>query len=61
MEIGEWWTAFANAEGDARTAMLQADTTPKKRRKRSRKKPSAGNATSATSINTSEFDTRESD
>ena len=63
MEIGEWWTAFANAEGDARTAMLQADTTPKKRRKRSRKKTSGGNSTSATSINTStsEFDTRESD
>jgi poly(A) polymerase len=38
MEIGEWWTAFANAEGDERAAMLQADTAPKKRRKRSRKK-----------------------
>jgi len=38
MEIGEWWTAFANAEGDERVAMLQADTAPKKRRKRSRKK-----------------------
>jgi len=39
MEIGEWWTAFANAEGDARAEMLQADTSPKKRRKRNRKKP----------------------
>lgn len=42
MELGEWWTAFANAEGEERTAMLQADTAPKKRRKRSRKK--AGSA-----------------
>ena len=42
MEIGEWWTAFSNAEGDARAEMLQADTAPKKRRKRSRKK--SGNA-----------------
>ena len=39
MEIGEWWTAFANAEGDTRAEMLQADTAPKKRRKRNRKKP----------------------
>lgn len=38
MEIGEWWTAFANAEGDARAAMLQADTAPKKRRRKIRKK-----------------------
>jgi len=41
MELGEWWTAFANAEGEARTAMLQADTNPNKRRKRNRKKVSA--------------------
>ncbi len=40
-ELGEWWTAFANAEGEARAAMLQADTAPKKRRKRSRKKSDA--------------------
>ncbi len=45
MELGEWWTAFANAEGEARTAMLQTETAPKKRRKRSRKK--AGSADSA--------------
>ena len=38
MEIGAWWTAFANAEGDARAEMLLADTAPKKRRKRNRKK-----------------------
>jgi poly(A) polymerase len=41
MELGEWWTAFANAEGEARTAMLMADSGPKKRRRRNRKKPSA--------------------
>ncbi len=41
MELGEWWTAFANADGEARTAMLQADSTPKKRRKRPRKKTTA--------------------
>jgi len=38
MEIGAWWTAFANAEVDARAEMLLADTAPKKRRKRNRKK-----------------------
>ncbi|MSP86473.1 MAG: polynucleotide adenylyltransferase PcnB [Methylotenera sp.] len=37
-ELGEWWTAFADADGEARAAMLQADTAPKKRRKRNRKK-----------------------
>jgi poly(A) polymerase len=37
-ELGEWWTAFAEAEGEERTAMLQADTAPKKRRKRKPKK-----------------------
>lgn len=44
MELGEWWTAFANADGEARTAMLQADTTPKKRRKRNRKKAASSEA-----------------
>jgi len=44
MELGEWWTAFANAEGEVRTAMLQTDIAPKKRRKRNRKKP-AGTST----------------
>lgn len=38
-ELGEWWTAFANASSEERNGMLQADTTTKKRRKRSRKKP----------------------
>lgn len=47
MELGEWWTAFANAEGEARTAMLQADTAPKKRRKRIRKKTTSSATTNA--------------
>jgi poly(A) polymerase len=37
-EIGEWWTKFAEADAETRAAMLQADTAPKKRRKRNRKK-----------------------
>jgi poly(A) polymerase len=44
MELGEWWTAFANADGEARAAMLQADTAPKKRKKRNRKKPTGANS-----------------
>ena len=38
MELGEWWTAFADANGEARAAMLLPDTAPKKRR-RKRNKP----------------------
>ncbi len=45
-ELGEWWTAFAIAEGEERAAMLQADTTPKKRRKKSRKKISSATSVS---------------
>ena len=41
MEIGTWWTTFAEADSETRTAMLLPDTTPKKRRRRSRKKPAA--------------------
>lgn len=41
MELGEWWTRFAEADNEARTTMLQADTAPKKRKKRSRKKTNA--------------------
>ncbi|MBZ4200391.1 MAG: polynucleotide adenylyltransferase PcnB [Methylotenera sp.] len=44
MELGEWWTAFANADGEARTAMLLADSAPKKRRRRARKKPTVSAA-----------------
>jgi poly(A) polymerase len=43
MELAEWWTAFASAEGEARTAMLLADTAPKKRKRKPRKKPAASN------------------
>jgi poly(A) polymerase len=46
-EIGEWWTTFADADNETRTAMLQADTAPKKRKKRARKKPSAAAAPEA--------------
>lgn len=40
-ELGTWWTAFAEAKPEERTNMLLPDTSPKKRRKRSRKKPAA--------------------
>ena len=39
MEIGEWWTKFADADAETRAAMLLPDTSPKKRRKKNRKKP----------------------
>ena len=38
MELGEWWTEFADATTERRTDMLLPDTSPKKRR-RKRKKP----------------------
>ena len=41
MEIGEWWTKFADADAETRVAMLLPDTSPKKRRKRNRKKSTA--------------------
>ncbi|MGB4810925.1 MAG: polynucleotide adenylyltransferase PcnB [Methylophilaceae bacterium] len=44
IELGEWWTSFANADGEARAAMLQPDISPKKRKKRNRKKPAANKA-----------------
>jgi poly(A) polymerase len=50
MELGEWWTTFANADGEARAAMLQADTTPKKRKKRNRKKPAGANSTPTSAV-----------
>lgn len=37
-EIGEWWTTFADAKSEQRTAMLLPDTGPKKRRRRKPKK-----------------------
>ena len=42
-ELGEWWTAFADAAPEARNDMLQADTATKKRRKRPRKKTATNN------------------
>lgn len=45
-ELGTWWTTFAEAENEARTAMLQPDTAAKKRRKRKPKKP-AGETSAA--------------
>lgn len=41
-ELGEWWTKFADAEGEERNAMLQADTAPKKRKRRKPRKPGTG-------------------
>lgn len=38
-ELATWWTTFAEADSDTRASMLQPDTAPKKRRKKSRKKP----------------------
>ena len=40
MEIGERWTTFADANSEARAAMLLPDTGPKKKRKRRRKSAS---------------------
>jgi poly(A) polymerase len=37
-EIGAWWTTFADASTEGRTAMLLPDTGPKKRRRRPKKK-----------------------
>lgn len=45
-ELAEWWTKFAEADSETRTGMLQADTAPKKRKKRSRKKPAVKSAPS---------------
>lgn len=38
-EIGEWWTEFADASTERRTAMLLPDTAPKKRRRKRKKHP----------------------
>jgi poly(A) polymerase len=41
-ELGEWWTNFAEAEGESRQSMLMPDTAaPRKRRRRPRKKPAS--------------------
>ena len=46
MELGEWWTEFADASTERRTAMLLPDTAPKKRR-RKRKKSTGSSESSA--------------
>lgn len=48
-EIGDWWTSFARADGDARAAMLLPGTgsAPKKRRRRSRRPKTARQDASA--------------
>ena len=56
LEIGEWWTTFANAEGEARTAMLEADTAPKKRRKKSRIKRQEASLPASDSANSTRKD-----
>jgi poly(A) polymerase len=38
-ELGDWWTRFQEAGEDERAAMLLADSGPKPRRKRKRRKP----------------------
>ena len=40
-ELGEWWTEFADASTERRTAMLLPDTSPKKRRKKRKKTPNS--------------------
>lgn len=47
-EIGDWWTEFADASTERRTAMLLPDTAPKKRRRRPRKKSSGKQADATT-------------
>jgi poly(A) polymerase len=37
-ELGDWWTSFQDADGPARDAMLVADTGPKTKRPRRRRK-----------------------
>lgn len=41
-EVGDWWTRFADAGTDERTAMLLPESGPKKRRRKPRKKKPAG-------------------
>ncbi|HEY8119060.1 MAG TPA: polynucleotide adenylyltransferase PcnB [Methylophilaceae bacterium] len=46
VELGKWWTDFAEADSEKRAAMLLPDSEPRKRRRRSRKKPSNVSASS---------------
>ncbi len=45
MDIGEWWTTFADASTETRTAMLLPDTGVKKRRRKPRKKAASSAGT----------------
>jgi poly(A) polymerase len=42
-ELGNWWTAFQNADPEQRRSMLPADETPRRRRRRGRRKPAPSN------------------
>lgn len=53
-EVGEWWTIFADASTEERTAMLLPDTGPKKRRKRPRKKKPASHGSPSEQTQASE-------
>ena len=43
-ELGEWWTRFQDAGEDERASMLIADSSPKPRRRRKRRKPGEDSA-----------------
>ena len=45
-ELGDWWTAFATADGEKRGDLLKPETTQKPRRRRSRRKPKSTNSAS---------------
>jgi poly(A) polymerase len=47
MDLADWWLAFQTADEAAREAMLQADSDPKKRRRRVRGKKSNANPSAA--------------
>jgi poly(A) polymerase len=49
MELGDWWTVFADANTETRTAMLLPDTGPKKRKRRPKKKKPATQTEAPTS------------
>jgi poly(A) polymerase len=53
-ELGDWWTAFQDADDEARKAMLLADTGPKPKRRRRRRKSEAGAEAQAESATGSE-------
>jgi poly(A) polymerase len=42
-ELGNWWTAFQNADHEQRHSMLLADQMPRRRRRRGRRKPALSN------------------